>query len=336
MADINFDDLFGNFTAKDALAVTESKKNSNGSRNPDIYKPSINDEKSVNMTYSAVGRFVPYIDENYNRHTVFCRWECYLKDVNGENGIFVVSPKTDNKRCPIRNLSYQLFKSENAIDKANSKKINVYQQYYALFQVIKDTQHPEYNGKIMIMQFGSKINDKVEAAMKSSEFSDGFNPFDFGQARLFEIKLKKGDQKMDNGRAVANYDDCRFIDKTAPITFGDGQVLGSDAESRQAYIKWLRDGAPKISEYQFKEWDAETTEKVNTLLATYTSGYTAPRSTVAAAKEAVDIISQIGGSSTHVEPEDVPYNTKEDKDDDVTEIHNDDDLSEWADSILNG
>lgn len=289
MSEVNFNELFGSFSAADALAATETQKSTGFSGNADLYKPSIKDEKCKDMNYRSLVRFIPFFHEGKWRTTLM-RWECFLKDVNGENGIFVVSPKTDNdkRRCPMRSLSYQLYTSESAIDKENSKKISVYQQYYALVEVVKDVQHPEYDGKVFVYQFGKKINDKLESAMKSTEFTDGFNPFDLFNARLFEINLTKGDQKMDNGKVVANYDACRFIDKVAPIHFGDGQTLSqTDASTQKAFLSWLDTDAPKIKDYLWKEWDAETTEKVNTNLATYKSGYVAPKPTTTKVKEKV-------------------------------------------------
>lgn len=295
MAEVNFNELFGNFTAADALAATETKKNT-GFNREGLYKPSILDEKCTDQTYRALVRFIPFYHDGHWRTTV-CRWECFLKDVNGENGIFVVSPKTDNKKCPMRDLSYKLYKSDSAIDQINSKKISVYQQYYALVEVVKDIQHPEYDGKIFIYQFGQKINDKIENAMKNTEFTDGFNPFDLYNGKLFEINLTKdASKKMDNNRAVANYEACRFIEKSAPIHFPVGDSImtltSDDRDSQKAFFNWLEKDAPKIKDYFWKEWDAETTAKVNANLATYTSGYVAPRNTAAAAREAVAAVTE--------------------------------------------
>ena len=326
MSDVNFNELFGSFSAADALAATETKKTS-GFSNGELYKPSIKDDKCKDMNYRSLVRFIPFYHEGKWR-TTLSRWECWLKDVNGENGIFVVSPKTAGKNCPMRNLSYKLYTSDNAIDKANSKKINVYQQYYALVEVVKDVQHPEYDGKVFIYQFGQKINDKLEAAMKSTEFTDGFNPFALFNARLFEINLTKGDQKMDNGRVVANYDACRFIDKTAPIHFGDGQTLTQDdPETQKAFLDWLDKDAPKIKNYLWKEWDAETTEKVNSILATYKSGYVAPRTTTAVAKETVKNVPETPVSTPVIET------TMKEEPVQETTISEDDDA--WINSVLN-
>jgi len=350
--EVNFNELFGNFSAADALAATETNNTSSFSGRADLYKPSIKDEKCTDQNYRALVRFIPFFHEGKWRTTV-CRWECFLKDVNGENGIFVVSPKTDNKKCPMRALSYKLYTSDSAIDKENSKKIQVYQQYYALIEVVKDVQHPEYDGKVFIYQFGQKINDKLENAMKSTEFTDGFNPFALYDGRLFEINMTKdASKKMDNSnRAVANYDACRFIEKTAPIHFyvdngGEEKtrmtLLADDRETQKAFFNWLEKDAPKIKEYFWKEWDSETTAKVNKNLATYSSGYVAPRTTVAEAKEAVENATKSTPQPQPVqtEPEEVPGDMPDFTGADVkipednsTSVSTDDD--DWINSVLN-
>lgn len=330
MGNLNLDELFGGFTAADALAETESKKKSFTSFEG-LYKPSIKDEKCKDQNYRALVRFVPFIHENKVKTTVE-RWECFLKDVDGNNGIFVVSPKTAGKNCPMRAMSYKLYKSDNAIDVANSKKISVYQQWYAIVEVVKDSQHPEFEGKHYIYQFGAKIHDKIEDAMRGSEYKDPINPFDFFNARLFEINLSKDNKKMDNGREVTNYDSCGFIEKTAPIHFGDGMTLTTDTESKKAFMQWLETDAPKISDYFYKEWDAETTEKVNTNLATYVSGYSAPKTTVAKAKEIVNDIETPSKKTAPAPKKEVTLEVEEDEG--TQEVSTDDDA--WVDSILNG
>ena len=322
----NFDELLSTFTAAEALAETVSKKTTYSNKF-ETYRPSISDEKCIDETYRALIRFIPFVYEN-KRQTIIERWECYLKDVNGENGVFVVSPKTIKKNCPMRTLSWKLHESDNAIDKANSKKINVYQQWYALVEIVKDVQHPEYEGKYMIYQFGAKIYDKIKEALEGSEYTDAINPFALDDAPLFEIKLTKGNQKMDNGKNVANYDACKFISKTAPLHFGDGLTFDGSSEMKNAFIQWLENDAPKINNYQWKDWSDELTEKVNTNLATYTSGYSAPRTTTAKANEAIKNI--VDNTPKYTEPQ-VSID-----DNDVPEgnVSTDDDA--WVDAILNG
>lgn len=324
----NLDELFS-FTVADALAETESKKSSFTNKY-ETYRPSIKDEKCQDETYRALVRFVPHMYENKLRTTIE-RWECYLKDVNGDNGVFVVSPKTIGKACPMRSLSWKLHESENAIDKTNSKKINVYQQWYALVEIVKDVQHPEYEGKFMIYQFGSKIFDKITEAMKGSDYTDPINPFDVNDTQLFEIKLTKGNQKMDNGSIVANYDGCKFIPKTAPLHFGEGLTFDGSMEMKKAFVEWLEKDAPKINNYQWKEWSEELTEKVNTNLATFISGYSAPRTPVAKAKEAIANIVDTTPTYTDNTRKSTVVEDVEMPSDGVT-----DDDDAWVDSILNG
>ena len=330
--DLDVNDIFDSFTAESAANTMAEKKSS--FKNENLYKPSIKDEKCKDMNYRALIRFIPFIHEN-KVYTTIERWECFLKDVNGDNGVYVISPKTIGKRCPMRDLSYRLYTSDNAIDKANSKKINVYQQWYSLVEVVKDPQHPEYEGKIFIYQFGKKIYDKIVEATKGSEFKEPINPFDFFKGRLFELKLSKGSQKMDNGGTVTNYDACGFIEKTSPIHFGDGETLGKDIESKKAFMKWLEEDAPKITDYFYKEWDDEMTNKVNTNLATFVSGYTAPASQTktSKAKEIVNEIVEEDKKEAAKPKKSKPAPEPEPEDeDDETSVDEDD---EWVNSILN-
>ena len=317
----NYEDLFS-FSAADALAETESKKPTFVSS---TYKPSISDEKCTDFNYRALVRFIPFVHEGKLKTTIE-RWECFLKDVNGENGLYVVSPKTIGKKCPMRDLSYKLYTSSNAIDKANSKKISVYQQWYALVEVVSDKQHPELEGKVVIYQFGKKIYDKIIEAQKGSEYKDPINPFAAGNARLFEINMARDTGAKMGSRPVAKYDACGFIEKSAPIHFGDGQTLEDTPESRKAFLTWLDNDAPKISDYFFKEWDAETTERVNKNLATFVSGYDAPapRTVQAAAREIVETPSAPSKAPEKPAVEDV----------EIDDVPVGDDDEAWAQAIL--
>jgi hypothetical protein len=131
---------------------------------------------------------------------------------------------------------------------------------------------------------------------------------------------------MDNGTAVANYEGCKFIPKTAPLHFGEGQTFDGSMEMKKAFIEWLEKDAPQINNYQWKEWTDELTEKVNTNLATFTSSYSAPRTPVAKVKEVIENI--VDTTPKHTVPQTVV--------DDIPEgdVSADDDA--WVDAILNG
>jgi hypothetical protein len=101
-------------------------------------------------------------------------------------------------------------------------------------------------------------------------------------------------------------------------------------EMKKAFVEWLENDAPKINNYQWKEWSEELTEKVNTNLATYTSGYTAPRTTTVKAKEAIQNIADVTSTPKNVE-------TKSSiSDDDIPEGTASMDDDDWVNSILEG
>ena len=135
---------------------------------------------------------------------------------------------------------------------------------------------------------------------------------------------------MDNGGIVANYDGCKFIPKTAPLHFGDGMTFDGSMETKKAFIEWLENDAPKINNYQWKEWSEELTEKVNTNLATFTSGYTAPRTTAVKAKEAIQNIADMNSTPKNVETKSSIV------DDDIPESSASMDDDDWVNSILEG
>ena len=97
-----------------------------------------------------------------------------------------------------------------------------------------------------------------------------------------------------------------------------GEIIQVTAESlgREEFKKW-------------KEWSDELTEKVNTNLATYTSSYSAPRTTVAKAKE--NIVNIVDTTPKNVETQSTQI-----VDDALPEGEISDDDDAWVDSILNG
>ena len=82
MAEVNFNELFGSFSAADALAATETNNTSSFSGRADLYKPSIKDEKCTDQNYRALVRFIPFFHEGKWRTTV----------ITGVGNVHAVSP----------------------------------------------------------------------------------------------------------------------------------------------------------------------------------------------------------------------------------------------------
>jgi hypothetical protein len=75
--------------------------------------------------------------------------------------------------------------------------------------VVKDSAHPENEGKVFLYQYGKKIWDKLNAAM-NPEFEDEnpINPFDLWEGANFKLKIR-------NVEGYRNYDKSEFEDPSA-------------------------------------------------------------------------------------------------------------------------
>lgn len=87
------------------------------------------------------------------------------KSTNGSGkSIFVLCPSTYGETCPICQKSIKLWKSNNADDKALSKKINRRRNRMVNFYVIDDSKNPDNNGTVKIFRYGEQIDEKIKDA----------------------------------------------------------------------------------------------------------------------------------------------------------------------------
>lgn len=95
--------------------------------------------------------------------------------------IYVLSPATYGERCPITEVRMEFYnnREKNAeyneiakkcINRRDSWKVNVY--------VIKDTNNPDNEGKVMIMKYSKELNDVIQKAL---------NRPDMGVGRVFSL-----------------------------------------------------------------------------------------------------------------------------------------------------
>lgn len=292
-------DNFFNFTAEDVLAEGAKKTSNNFSE--DMYRP--NQKDSKDGIYRAALRFIPFLNAEGRPQSAIEKWEAYPKDINGQNGFYVDSLKNEKKSCPINDLYWKLKKSTNAADQENSKNLQVKQNWYSLVQVIKDPQHPDLNGKTLIFKYGKQIHDKIVEISTATEVADAQNPFGLFDAPYFELVINT------NAAGYTNYTTSKFNPKSVAITFND-QTLENDADSRAAFIEWLKNEAPDINRFAYKPWTDEVRQKVMVNLATYTGGLkttvanTAEAAPVDAAPRSVDAAAVEAVSSILDEPED--------------------------------
>jgi hypothetical protein len=219
-----------------------------------IYKPSADQGKDG--TYKALIRFVP--NPANPRNSLVKKYVHWLTDAEG-NGRLIDSPSTVNEKCPIADVFFKLRNSDSAVDRKMSEKLKRREQYYSLIKVIKDPQHPEYEGQYMIFKFGYKIKEKIDEELKPA-FGEPTQVFDLFEGKNFELIItRQGDYN--------NYDKSKFSASRSAVS-----VNGAPAERNQetmSVIKAELDNAPSLEPYEYKAWDGETRDFVNGILRQY-------------------------------------------------------------------
>jgi hypothetical protein len=171
----------------------------------------------------------------------------------------VDSPSTVGEKCPIADVFFKLRKSDSAVDRKMSDKLKRREQYFALVKVIKDPQNPDLEGQYKIFKFGYKIKEKIDEELKPA-FGEPTQVFDLFAGKNFELIIsRQGD--------FNNYDKSKFSSSTSAI-----DMQGSPAERTKevmATIKSELDAAPSLEPYEYKAWDKETRDFVNSILRNY-------------------------------------------------------------------
>lgn len=234
-------------------AVDTHETQSSSSTN-DIYKPTADEGKDG--TYKALIRFVP--NPKNPRNSLVKKYVHWLTDAAGE-GKLIDSPSSVGEKCPIADAFFKLRKSESAVDRKIADKLKRREQYYALVKIIKDPQHPEFEGQYKIFKFGYKIKEKIDEELKPA-FGEPTQIFDLFNGKNFELIItRQGDYN--------NYDKSKFSASKSAIV-----VDGETAEKTQEFmtkIKTELDAAPSLEPYEYKAWDEETRDFVNSILRQY-------------------------------------------------------------------
>jgi hypothetical protein len=220
----------------------------------DLYKPTADDGKDG--TYKAMIRFVP--NPTNPRNSLVKKYVHWLTSANGD-GKMVDSPSTIGAPCPIADVFFKLRKSDSAVDRKMSEKLKRREQYFALVKIIKDPQNPELEGQYKVFKFGYKIKEKIDEELKPA-FGEPTQVFDLFAGKNFELIItRQGD--------FNNYDKSKFSSKTSPIEV-DGKAATRTPEAMSA-IKTELESAPSLEPYEYKAWDGETLDFVNSILRNY-------------------------------------------------------------------
>ena len=214
-----------------------------------IYKPY--PELGKDGVYKSLVRLLPNI-ANPKKSKIH-QYYVWLKDpVDGANHK-AICPTTVGKKSVLKDLYWKLKNSASAKDQEISKAFSRKEDFYSLIQVVKDTNRPDLEGKIMILKFGRKVNDLIEQQIKP-EFGNPSNPYDLFEGKNFGLHVRKvGDWN--------NYDLCQFVGDKMPL-YINGEAVEKTEEGRDIVTAYLKTGPQDLDKYDYTDWSEEETEKI--------------------------------------------------------------------------
>lgn len=177
------------------------------------------------------------------------------------------SPKNFGEKCALTDLYYNMQNSKNAILMEKSKQLNYSRKYYSYVLVLEDEQQPESVGKIMILQYGKTIKDKISAEKNGEISGVPRNVFDLAAGADFVMVVKEiqtGDEtypdyKMSMFRpdttSLPIYKDGQF--KNVPLT--DGKI---DPKFQPRIKDFLLERDFSLEDFAPKPLDDEKQEKI--------------------------------------------------------------------------
>lgn len=271
MSDQNFDSLFNpqvDMGEQNAKQITEYQ---------------VGADKGKGGVYQSIIRFIPW--HQNPKQSIQEKWVSWLVDPITQKGRYVDCPSSVGKPSMLQEMFFKLKKSDNVNDQKKASVFSRRHNFAALVQVIKDENQPELEGKILIYRFGKKIWEKINAEMKPI-IGEPHNPFDLLNGKVFGLVINKVS-------GYNNYDQCKFVDKAVPLCMPDNegnlQPINGSTDKGEVF-EFLKSNSPDLGKYSFKEWDQETYDYVNNVIAQVTGQVAAPNVTA-------DIQSSIAGSN---------------------------------------
>jgi hypothetical protein len=225
-----------------------------GSGDANIYKPY--PELGKDGVYKALIRFLPNV-ANPKKSKIH-KYYVWLKDPIDNSNFVADCPSTVGKKSILKDIFWKLKNSPSAKDQELAKSFARKEDYYSLVQIVKDPNHAELEGKVMVFKFGKKVADLIEQQIKP-EYGNPCNPYDLFEGKNFGIHVRKvGDWN--------NYDLCQFVGEKGPISIDGTAVEKSDSDQKRI-VEYLKKGPQDlVDKYDYKEWTDEDRDKITSII----------------------------------------------------------------------
>jgi hypothetical protein len=204
----------GNNLAKLSKAVEAAASNNNQSDNSDeFWKCEL--DKSGNGY--AIIRFLPTPPQDVEADGL--PWvKFYDHGFQGPGGWYIEKSLTSiGQDDPCSKYNSELWETGIESNKELVRKQKRRLHYVSNIYVVKDSKHPENEGKTLKFTYGKKIFEKITQAM-NPQFEDDkpVDPFDLWEGANFKLKIRKVD-------GYQNYDLAEF-DTPAPLFEDDAEL----------------------------------------------------------------------------------------------------------------
>ena len=266
------DELFGGGLDSKLDFLNEKKQVSSDG----IYRIDLSKVKDKKKGYRSVVRFLPNLTKDGKVGQSAIEKITHYVDIKNAKELsgWFDSPKNFNEKCPLTDLYYTMINSKNAILQEKAKSLKYSKKYYSYVLIIEDEQQPELVGKIMIMQYGKTLKDKI-LAEKNGEISGvPCNVFDLSAGKDFVLLVKEiqtGDE------TYPDYKNSMFKPETSslPIYFEekgsfknvplvDGKV---DPKAQGMVKDFLMKREHELEEFGPKKLSDEQQAKINEITA---------------------------------------------------------------------
>ncbi len=134
------------------------------------------------------------------------------KDLSG----YFDSPRNFKEDCPLSKLFFQMKNSKNAVLEEKAKCLQFNKKYYSYCLVIEDEQQPELIGRIMILQYGKQILDKIVAEKDGTITGEKCTVFDISTGK--DLVLIAKETTGPDGKVVPEYNSSAFRGSSSSIS----------------------------------------------------------------------------------------------------------------------
>ena len=144
----------------------------------------------------------------------------YDHGFQGPGGWYIENSLTSlpgQQKDPVSEHNSMLWNSGIEANKDIARKQKRRLKYFSNILVVKDSAHPENEGRVFLFQYGAKIFEKLQFAMQPQfEDEEPMNPFDLWEGCDFKLKIR-------NYEGYRNYDKSEF-DSPSPVADDDEDI----------------------------------------------------------------------------------------------------------------